>query len=198
MKNNKYRLYSAIEIIILIFLIIFEMFSIQNAGKGFQSDIGDEVRREILRLVMVIMTAGVGIFLCFHLSRKAKYQEIKDDNNRLHAIVDAECSLIFEYNSEDDIFVWYSKTDKFYNVPCQKEAFEKCVNPDDWPILLQQLEDAKRRKTYTIPIRLTDASGNGSEHLYNCRTIAGSNTPGRVKKVIGVICENSNTVFSHY
>jgi hypothetical protein len=171
---------------------MYEMFSIQNAGKGFQSDVSDAVRKEVLHLVTVIMTAGIGMFLCFYMSRREKYQEIEYDNNRLHAIVDAECSMIFEYNVENEVFLWYGESDRAYNVPNRKESFEKCVNPDDWPVLLQQLEDARRRKTYVIPIRLADAAGDGSEHLYNCRTIAGSDTPGKVKKIIGVIRESND------
>lgn len=107
------------------------------------------------------------------------------ESRRLHAIIDSSDSLIFEYNIRRNEFKWYGDVEKIFDVSKRNVNLEKLSHPDDWPVILQQFEDAKRNKTYSAEVKLLDAKGK--YRICNCRTILEKNTAGNVRNILGII-----------
>lgn len=187
MKNRKYRFYAIIEVLVLVFMAVLVIFSLIRVNESLWTESGKTAIEEVIYLIFELV-AGITIFaVCVHLGAKSLNEELYLENKRLHLIVDSGCSLIFEYHVQTKAFKWYGDAGKTFNISERKLDFESLLHPDDWPVILQQLEDAKRNKTYSSEVKLLDAKGE--YRICNCRTIVEKNCPESKRIILAIIQE---------
>lgn len=184
-RNRKYRFYAIIEILICASMVVLVIFSIIRANESLSAESGKITIEEFIYPVLELALGVIVLEVCMHLRARSLNEELCLENQRLHAIIASSNSLIFEYYIKTNEFKWYGDSEKIINASERNKSLESLLHPEDWPIILQQLEDAKRDKTYSAEVKLLDEKGK--YHMCNCRTTVEKNATGRVRIILGII-----------
>lgn len=184
-RNRKYRFYAIIGVLIFACMVVLVIFSLIRLRENYLAESGKIAMEEVICPVLELVVGIIILVMCMHLQARSMNEYLYLETQRLHAIVDSSYSLIFEYYIGTNEFKWYGDVEKIFNVSGRKTNMESFSHPEDWPVILQQFEDAKRNKTYSVEVKLLDAKGE--YRICNCRTIIEKNTTGRVRLILGII-----------
>lgn len=185
MKNKKCKIYVIIEILTFACMMLLIIFSSMRLNGNHMAESGMLDIEEVIYLVLELVTGNLILIICIHMQARSINEKLCLETRRLRAIVDSSFSLIFEYDIRTNEFKWYGDVDKIFNVAQRDTKLESFLHPDDWPIILQQFEDAKRSITYSVEVKLRDA--RGEYRICNCQTIIEKNITGGVTIILGMI-----------
>lgn len=185
MRNRRYRFYAIIEALVLACMVVLVIFNIIRVNENLSADSCKIALEEVVYPMLELVLGVVILVVCMHLREKGMNEELCMENKRLHAIVDSSNSLIFEYNIKTSKFKWYGDAEKIFNISERNVDLESFLHPEDWPVILQQFEDAKRDKAYSTEVKLLDSEGN--YRICICRTTVEKNATGRIRIILGII-----------
>ena len=124
------------------------------------------------RMYKFVLCIFLGIF-CFliavyYMSRE-RLAWLYRENKRFTEIIKASDHLVFCLSVKDRRFCWYGDLGKIMGGKKRDINLEKISHPDDFPIILQQLEDTGRGIVYYTETRFRGESG-GYE-IFLCRMV---------------------------
>lgn len=128
---------------------------------------------------MLVLLSGI-----LGISSKCS-RELYQENQRMLAVANLSGSLIFEYDAGTGDINWLGDGEQIFRAKERELTLEALIHPEDWPFTIQQMEDLKRDKIYSINVRILDASG---EYCFcRCRMVAMKNEWGRITQTLGII-----------
>lgn len=136
--------------------------------------------------LILAATLGILIFLLGILGiGPTCNRELYQENQRMLTMANLSGNLIFEYDTKTGKINWLGDGEQIFQAKKRNLTLEELIHPQDWPFTIQQMEDLKRDKGYSVNVRILDAEG---EYRYcRCRMAAMKNEWGRVTQTIGII-----------
>ncbi|MCD7836322.1 MAG: PAS domain-containing protein [Lachnospiraceae bacterium] len=184
MKNSKYRLYAIIEFLICVYMVAIVLLSLTEIS-GFLSTEADKAAiGEIICTILGLAVGAAALSALTHRKSESFSDKLFAENERLQMAAGNDCSLIFKYYVKTDEYRWCGDSEKIFNISGRRLKLEEFTHPDDWPVILQQFEDAKRNKLYSCEVRLLDAEGK--YRMCRCHTIVDGDSGGE-ELIIGII-----------
>lgn len=127
-------------------------------------------------LVLLLSILGIG---------STCSRELYQENQRMLAVANLSGNLIFEYDAKAGHINWLGDGEQIFRAKERNLTLEKLIHPEDWPFTMQQMEDLKRDKIYSIHVRILDAAGEYCS--CRCRMVAMKNEWGRITQTLGII-----------
>ena len=176
MKSLKYWICAIGGTLLFIFIIVSGIYKFLIASEGLSA-----LRYLNLEIVAGLIMLNLFLNILWHIRQKNIYIEI----HRIKSIIDTSRSLIFEYSVKKDEYVWYGDAEKLFMMKEKNRSLDSVIHPDDLPVIMQQVEDAKHNKVYAVDARLADV--NNGYHVCLCRMVPSKEITGSVKKIFGEI-----------